>query len=145
MTAAGASPASSRGFLRADDKITSSRDELFYWLTIVVPKPLGTALGDFTADATGLNLGFEKGGLLFAGLITVVAMLHRLNGSPRQCFSAAAYILTRPLGARLGDVLTESHGQGGLEFGRITATLLIAAPWWRSLSYRKTTSAIGEA
>ena len=111
----------------AADKITSRRDEMFYWLTIVVSNTLGTALGDFTADATGLNLGFERGALLFAGLIAVVAILHRLKWLPQAVLFWAAYVLTRPLGATLGDMLTKSHSQGGLEFGRITATLIIAA------------------
>lgn len=110
----------------AADKITSRRDELFYWLTIVVSNTLGTALGDFTADATGLNLGFDKGALLFAGLIAVVALFHRLKLLPQAALFWAAYVLTRPLGATLGDTLTKSHAQGGLEFGRITATLVIA-------------------
>jgi uncharacterized membrane-anchored protein len=111
----------------AADKITSRLDEMFYWLTIVVSNTLGTALGDFTADKTGLNLGFEKGALLFAALIAAVAMLHRLKWLPQVALFWAAYVLTRPLGATLGDVLTKSHGQGGFEFGRITATLVIAA------------------
>ena len=111
----------------AADKITSRRDELFYWLTIVVSNTLGTALGDFTADATGLNLGFEKGALLFAGLIAVVALLHRQKWLPQAVLFWAAYVLTRPLGATLGDTLTKSHAQGGLEFGRMTATFAIAA------------------
>ncbi len=111
----------------AADKITSRRDEVFYWLTIVVSNTLGTALGDFTADGTGLNLGFEKGALLFAGLIAGVALLHRRKWLPQVVLFWAAYVLTRPLGATLGDMLTKSHAQGGLEFGRITATLVIAA------------------
>lgn len=111
----------------AADKITSRGDELFYWLTIVVSNTLGTALGDFTADATGLNLGFETGAVLFAGLIAVVAVIHWQKWLPRAVLFWAAYVLTRPLGATLGDTLTKSHTQGGLEFGRITATLVIAA------------------
>jgi uncharacterized membrane-anchored protein len=111
----------------AADKITSRRDELFYWLTIVVSNTLGTALGDFTADVTGLNLGFEKGALLFTVLIAVVALVHKLKWLPQAVLFWAAYVLTRPLGATLGDTLTKAHVQGGLEFGRITATLIIAA------------------
>ena len=85
------------------------------------------ALGDFTADSTGLNLGFQKGASLFAGLIAVVALVHRLKWLPQAVLFWAAYVLTRPLGATLGDTLTKSHANGGLEFGRITATLVIAA------------------
>jgi uncharacterized membrane-anchored protein len=110
----------------AADKITSRRDEVFYWLTILVSNTLGTALGDFTADDTGLNFGFENGALLFAGLILVVALAYRFRAAPRAILFWAAYILTRPLGATLGDTLTKPHEQGGFAFERIEATLLIA-------------------
>jgi uncharacterized membrane-anchored protein len=109
------------------DRITTRRDEVFYWLTILVSNTLGTALGDFAADDTGLNLGFETGALLFAGLILVVAALHRLKWAPQAVLFWAAYILTRPLGATLGDTLTKPHEQGGLDFSRFLATLAIAA------------------
>jgi uncharacterized membrane-anchored protein len=111
----------------AADHIASRRDELFYWATILVSNTLGTALGDFTADDTGLDLGFERGALLFAGLILVVAVLHRLKALPRAVLFWAAYVLTRPLGATLGDTLTKPLEDGGFAFGRIAATLLIAA------------------
>jgi len=111
----------------AADKIVNRRDEVFYWLTILVSNTLGTALGDFTADDTGLNLGFEMGAVLFAGLILAVAVLHRLKWLPQAVLFWAAYVLTRPLGATLGDTLTKSHQQGGFEFGRILATLVIGA------------------
>jgi uncharacterized membrane-anchored protein len=114
------------GAIRSDH-ISSRRDEVFYWLTILVSNTLGTALGDFTADDTGLNLGFERGALLFAGLIAVVALFHRLKWLPQAVLFWAAYILTRPLGATLGDTLTKSHTQGGLAFGRFLATGVIAA------------------
>ena len=112
------------GAIRSDH-ISSRRDEVFYWLTILVSNTLGTALGDFTADDTGLNLGFEKGALLFAVLIAVVALLHRLKWLPQAVLFWAAYILTRPLGATLGDTLTKSHAQGGFDFGRFLATGVI--------------------
>jgi uncharacterized membrane-anchored protein len=109
----------------AADKIVSRRDEVFYWLTILVSNTLGTALGDFTADDTGLDLGFEKGALLFAGLILVVAVLYRLRWLPGAILFWAAYILTRPLGATLGDTLTKPAEDGGFAFSRILATLVI--------------------
>ena len=111
----------------AADKITTRRDEVFYWLTIVVSNTLGTALGDFTADKTGLNLGFEAGAVLFAILIALVAVAHRFKWAPQVILFWAAYVLTRPLGATLGDTLTKAHSQCGLEFGRFTATFVIAA------------------
>ncbi len=111
----------------AADKITSRRDEVFYWVTILVSNTLGTALGDFAADDTGLNLGFEKGALLFAGMIAVVGALHLVKRAPQAVLFWAAYVLTRPLGATLGDVLTKPHEVGGLDFSRIAATLVICA------------------
>ena len=114
------------GAIRSDH-ITSRRDELFYWLTILVSNTLGTALGDFTADDTGLGLGFEKGAVLFAVLIGVVALIYKLKWLPQAVLFWAAYVLTRPLGATLGDTLTKSHAQGGFAFGRIAATLVIGA------------------
>jgi uncharacterized membrane-anchored protein len=113
------------GAIRSDH-ISSRRDEVFYWLTILVSNTLGTALGDFTADDTGLNLGFETGALLFAALIAVVALLHFLKWLPQAVLFWAAYILTRPLGATLGDTLTKPHADGGFEFGRFLATGVIA-------------------
>jgi uncharacterized membrane-anchored protein len=114
------------GAIRAD-RITSRRDEVFYWLTILVSNTLGTALGDFTADDTGLNLGFELGAVLFAALIVVVAVVHKLKLLPQAVLFWAAYVLTRPLGATLGDTLTKPHEQGGLDFSQVAASLVIAA------------------
>ena len=113
------------GAIRADH-ITSRRDEIFYWLTILVSNTLGTALGDFTADDTGLNLGFEKGALLFTGLIGLVVIAHRFKWAPQAVLFWAAYVLTRPLGATLGDTLTKTRAQGGFDFGTLTASLVIA-------------------
>jgi uncharacterized membrane-anchored protein len=104
--------------------ITSRTDESFYWLTILVANTLGTALGDFTASDTGL--GFERSALVFAGLIAIVAALHFFSRVPKSVLFWAAYVLTRPLGATLGDTLTKPHAEGGLAFGRITSTLVIA-------------------
>jgi uncharacterized membrane-anchored protein len=107
------------------DNIASRRDEIFYWLTILVSNTLGTALGDFTADDTGLNLGFEWGAALFLGLIALVAVIHFLKWAPQAVLFWAAYVLTRPLGATLGDTLTKPHAEGGFDFGRILATAVI--------------------
>jgi uncharacterized membrane-anchored protein len=107
------------------ENVVTRRDEFFYWLTILVANTLGTALGDFTASDTGL--GFERGALVFAGLIAVVAALHFFTRLPKSVLFWTAYVLTRPLGATLGDTVTKPHAQGGLEFGRITSTLVMAA------------------
>jgi uncharacterized membrane-anchored protein len=124
----------------AADHITTRQDEVFYWLTILVSNTLGTALGDLSSDtlpdlmakiarspAAGWDAwGFELAAVVFAGLIAVVAVLHVLKWAPQAVLFWAAYVLTRPLGATLGDTLTKPHAQGGLEFGRISATVAIA-------------------
>lgn len=107
----------------AVDRVVDRKDETFYWLTILVSNTLGTALGDFTAS--DLGLGFGKGALVFAGLIVVVALLHFLTRIPKSILFWAAYILTRPLGATLGDTLTKPVAQGGLNLSRITSSLVI--------------------
>jgi uncharacterized membrane-anchored protein len=106
--------------------IATRTEEVFYWLTIVVSNTLGTALGDFVATTTGL--GFEGGALVFGGLLALVAAAHRwLQIIPASVLFWTAYVLTRPLGATLGDTLTKPHAEGGLELGRIAASLTIAA------------------
>jgi uncharacterized membrane-anchored protein len=104
--------------------ITTRDNETFYWLTILVSNTLGTALGDFTAD--DLGLGFQKGALVFAVLIAVVAALYFFTRIARSTLFWAAYVLTRPLGATLGDTITKPHAQGGLQLGRIASSLVIA-------------------
>jgi uncharacterized membrane-anchored protein len=109
----------------AADRIVTRRNELFYWATIVVSNTLGTALGDFTATTRGV--GFEIGALIFAGLIALVAAAHLWTKAPQAILFWAAYVLTRPLGATLGDTLTKPHAQGGLALGRFASTFAIAA------------------
>jgi uncharacterized membrane-anchored protein len=109
----------------AVDRITTRKNEIFYWVTILISNTLGTALGDFTATTTGL--GFEGGALVFAGLIAVVAATYYFTNLPESVLFWAAYVLTRPLGATLGDTLTKPHSDGGLALGRITSSLVIAA------------------
>jgi uncharacterized membrane-anchored protein len=106
------------------DHIVSRKDEIFYWVTILVSNTLGTALGDFVATDAGL--GFEKGALVFAALIALVGLAHYFTDLPKSVLFWAAYVLTRPLGATLGDTLTKPPPEGGLGFSRITASLVIA-------------------
>lgn len=107
------------------ENIINRKDEVFYWLTILVSNTLGTALGDFVATDTGL--GFERGALVFAGLIALVAAAHYFTKISDSVLFWAAYVLTRPLGATLGDTLTKPHADGGLDLSRITSSLVIAA------------------
>ena len=107
------------------ERITTRREETFYWVTILVSNTLGTALGDFVASDTGL--GFEKGALVFGALIAIVAALHYWTNIAGSVLFWSAYVLTRPLGATLGDTLTKPREDGGLNLGRITTSLVIAA------------------
>lgn len=106
------------------ENIRNRRDEIFYWMAILVANTLGTALGDFVATTTGL--GFQKGALVFAGLLAVVTALHFFTGINDAVLFWAAYVLTRPLGATLGDTLTKPIDEGGLSLGRITSSLALA-------------------
>lgn len=117
------------------EDIATRRNEIFYWVTILVSNTLGTALGDFTATTTGL--GFEGGVLVFACLLALIAAAHYLTKLPAAGLFWAAYILTRPLGATLGDTLTKSHLQGGFDLSRIASSLaiavvMVAAIFWTS-------------
>ena len=109
----------------AVDHITDRKNETFYWVTILISNTLGTALGDFAATDAGL--GFDGGALVFSGLIALVGLAYLFTKAPRAILFWAAYVLTRPLGATLGDMLTKPHAQGGLELGRFTSSLAIAA------------------
>lgn len=109
------------------DTITSPRVEMFYWSAILFSQTLGTALGDWMADATGLGLGYEGGALVFgAGLLVVVAAYFLTNVS-RTLLFWSAFILTRPLGATVGDFLDKPIANGGLDFSRFSASALLAA------------------
>jgi uncharacterized membrane-anchored protein len=109
----------------AVDRVTTRTNETFYWITILVSNTLGTALGDFTAD--DLGAGFQGGALIFGALIAVVGALHLFTRAPKPVLFWAAYVLTRPLGATLGDTLTKPLAHGGLNLDRIAASLAILA------------------
>ena len=106
--------------------ITAPKVEAFYWVTILFSNTLGTALGDFVADRSGLGLGYEGGALLFGGGIALVALAYFKTRIPRAYLFWTAFVLTRPLGATLGDELTKSHAQGGLGLGTIPSSFAIA-------------------
>ena len=105
--------------------ITSPKVELFYWTTILFSQTLGTALGDWVADTN--SLGYEGGALVFgAGLVLVAAAYFYTNVS-RALLFWSAFILTRPLGATLGDLLDKPLADGGLEIDRLYASAVLAA------------------
>lgn len=95
----------------AVDRITTRKNEVYYWLTILVSNTLGTALGDYAAD--DLGLGFQRGALVFSALIVIVALAHRFTRVSGAVLFWAAYVLTRPLGATLGDTHTKPQNAGG--------------------------------
>ena len=106
------------------DAIATRRDEAFYWTTIMFSQTLGTALGDWLADSAGL--GFEVAALVFAAAIAVVALLYRFTSLSRPILFWAAFILTRPLGATVGDFLDKPHAEGGLALSRYAASGTLA-------------------
>ncbi|MDB5731015.1 MAG: hypothetical protein JWQ03_910 [Variovorax sp.] len=109
------------------DSITSRKAEIFYWATIMFSQTLGTALGDWMADpGTGLGLGYEGGALVFAAGLAVVAALYFWTRLSHTFLFWAAFILTRPLGATVGDLLDKPVASGGLALSRYTASTALA-------------------
>jgi uncharacterized membrane-anchored protein len=107
------------------DSINSNQAEIFYWITILFSQTLGTALGDWMADSTGL--GYAGGALVFAaGLAITVAAFFWTNVS-RTVLFWIAFVLTRPLGATVGDFLDKPLDHGGLALSRYTASISLAA------------------
>jgi uncharacterized membrane-anchored protein len=105
--------------------IVSPKIETFYWVAILFSQTLGTALGDWMADTNGL--GYEGGALVFAAGLAVIAAAYFWTGISRTLLFWGAFILTRPLGATLGDLLDKPLDNGGLAFGRFYATAILAA------------------
>lgn len=103
--------------------VREPKAELFYWITITFSQTLGTALGDWTAD-TG-NLGYIGAAGIFAGLLAVLALLYYLTNASRVLLFWAAFILTRPLGAAVGDFLDKPLDHGGLAFSRPLASAVL--------------------
>jgi uncharacterized membrane-anchored protein len=103
--------------------ISSPKSEFFYWLTIMFSQTLGTALGDWTADTAGL--GYLGAAAIFGGLLLLVTLLYFFTRVSRTALFWIAFVLTRPLGAVVGDFLDKPHAKGGLEMSRYTATGLL--------------------
>ena len=105
--------------------VTSPKVEIFYWATIMFSQTLGTALGDWMADTTGL--GYEGGALVFAAGLVLIAGAYFFTNASRTLLFWAAFILTRPLGATVGDLLDKPVANGGLALGRFAASAVLAA------------------
>ena len=108
------------------NKIDNPKAEMFYWVTILFSNTLGTAVGDFLADGTGLDLGYEGGALVILAVLAVIAAARLLPSVSRTLLFWLAFIMTRPLGATLGDILTKTHEQGGLDLGTIGSSAVLA-------------------
>jgi len=105
--------------------VTSPRIEMFYWAAILFSQTLGTALGDWMADTTGL--GYEGGALVFAAGLAVVAIGYFYTNVSRTLLFWSAFILTRPLGATVGDLLDKPVANSGFALSRFYASALLAA------------------
>jgi uncharacterized membrane-anchored protein len=99
--------------------------ETFYWVAILFSQTLGTALGDWMADTNGL--GYEGGALVFSAGLVLIAAAYFFTSISRTFLFWAAFILTRPLGATLGDLLDKPLNNGGLAFSRFYASAILAA------------------
>jgi uncharacterized membrane-anchored protein len=105
-------------------QIRTFKAELFYWSAILFSNTLGTALGDFLADDSGL--GFAGGALLIGGLLGLVVLANWFTKISKVGLFWGAFVLTRPFGATMGDVLTKTSDKGGLNFGTIGSSAVLA-------------------
>ena len=104
--------------------VNSAKAETYYWITITFSQTLGTALGDWTADTGGL--GYSGAAVVFTVALAIVAALYFWTSISRVALFWAAFILTRPLGAAVGDFLDKPIEKGGLDFSRPLASLVLA-------------------
>jgi uncharacterized membrane-anchored protein len=104
--------------------VNSPKAEMFYWVTIMFSQTLGTALGDWTADSAGL--GYSGGVILFLALLALIAAAYFTTRISRTLLFWAAFILTRPLGAVVGDFLDKPLNAGGLDLSRYSASGALA-------------------
>jgi uncharacterized membrane-anchored protein len=107
------------------NSVVTPRVEAFYWTTILFSQTLGTALGDWMADTNGL--GFGHASLVFGAALLALAAAYFFTSVSRVFLFWAAFILTRPLGATLGDLFDKPIAQGGFAFGRLAATAILVA------------------
>ena len=104
--------------------IDTPKVEAFYWVTIMFSQTLGTALGDWTADSAGF--GYTGAAVIFGGLLALVVVAYYWSNINRTMLFWAAFILTRPLGAVVGDFLDKPLDKGGLDVSRPLASLILA-------------------
>jgi uncharacterized membrane-anchored protein len=109
----------------AVDSVNTPKVEMFYWVTIMFSQTLGTALGDWTADSAGL--GYVGGALVFGALLAILAVAYYWTNISRTLLFWAAFILTRPLGAVVGDFLDKPIDAGGLALSRYSASATLVA------------------
>jgi uncharacterized membrane-anchored protein len=102
------------------ETVSSPRVEMFYWVTIMFSQTLGTALGDWTADSAGL--GYGGGAVVFSALLAGVVIAYYRTKLSRTLLFWFAFVLTRPLGAVVGDLLDKPHSAGGLAMNRYAAS-----------------------
>jgi uncharacterized membrane-anchored protein len=105
--------------------VSSPQSEMFYWLTIMFSQTLGTALGDWTADTAGL--GYVGGAIVFSALLAIVVAAYFWTDVSRTLLFWAAFVLTRPLGAVVGDFLDKPISGGGLALSRYSASAALLA------------------
>jgi uncharacterized membrane-anchored protein len=105
------------------NRVATSKAEVFYWITITFSQTLGTALGDWVADS---GPGYSGGALIFGAALAVLAALYFVTTVNRVFLFWAAFILTRPLGATVGDFLDKPVANGGLALSRPIATVMLA-------------------
>lgn len=104
--------------------IVTTRAEVFYWVAILCSNTLGTALGDFLADDSGL--GFLGGATVIGGVLAALALAYYFTRLNRVLLFWCAFVLTRPFGATFGDLLTKPASKGGLNFGTVGSSLVLA-------------------
>ncbi len=115
------------------DDIKSRKVELLYWTAILFSNTLGTALGDFLADDSGL--GFAGGALLIAGLLALTLGAYYFTQISRVLLFWVAFVLTRPFGATLGDVMTKTPAKGGVGFGTVGSSAVLAGVLLIAIAY----------
>jgi len=124
----------------AVNRIREPKVEIFYWLAILASNTLGTALGDFLADSSGL--GYASSNLIITGLIAAIASLYFFTSISRTALFWGAFVLTRPFGATMGDLLTKPHAKGGLDLGTIGSSAVLLTILFALTLFSKRRSAV---